>query len=244
MEAISLGMLKVSGEIDLESVLEYSSSEEVCERTIVKISGKLSKEQAEKLQKKQLTGGKIVTEYLLDAQYYPLFFGRIEKVLFDSSNNQIQMECSGLERLIDTIKKSRSFQNTKLSFMDVIKKVISENGSIKCHDDNPCTLKTPVIQFEETDWEFIRRMAGNMNTIMYTKSASPNLTLFFGTQKQKTKELNHIFKESMVMDRKQYLKSTRRYSREVYISAEILSYEYFELGDKLHYQKKNLVCNE
>lgn len=239
MDTISLGMLRVSGIIELKSVLDYSSCEEVNERAEVRICGRPKKEKVEELKNKYLAGGRLITEYYSDSQYHPLFFSMIETVSFDELHNLIHIKCKGLENLIDVIKSTQSFQNTQSTYLDVIKEVIKDRGVIKCHNESENMLQAPIIRFQETEWEFIRRLAGYTNTIVYPISTVPKLVLAFGLHKQTNKELEQIMKETIVMERIKYLTAKKRYSREVFISKIIISAQFLELGDKLSYQNKS-----
>lgn len=239
MDAISLGMLRVSGTIELESVLDYSSFEEVNEGTKMKICGRPKKEKIEELKRKNLLGGQLITEYYWDLQYHPLFFGLIEAVTYEEENHLIYIKCKGLEDSLDQTKHTQSFQNIQSTYLDIVKEVMKGQGFIKCHADSEKARTAPIIQFQETDWEFVRRMASYMDTVVYPISTVPRPMLAFGLQKQKTKECEQIIKETIIMDRIKYLKSKKRCSREVFISSVILSNVFFELGDKLSYQNKS-----
>ena len=65
--------------------------------------------------------------------------------------------------LLDKGKKSRSFQDINLKYLDIINMVLSgtENACVYFHTQD-MNIKKPVIQYEETDWQFIKRLASHL----------------------------------------------------------------------------------
>ncbi len=235
---IEIGKVIVSGVIDLVNVYDYLSTEKVNEPTEVVIKGVLKKEQIDILQKKNTIGSSIAVKYLSESQDHPMFYGVVKAILFNEQNNQIQIIAAGLECLIDLTKSSQSFQNTGLTYVDIIKRTLKEQGRARYCGNIDIRLKTPIIRFKETDWEFIRRLASYMGTIIYPVSSAPNLILALGAQEQKSKNLDQVLKETLILNTKKYLKNKKQINREIYISLEILTNQYFNLGDKVQYRDK------
>ncbi|MDR0491729.1 MAG: hypothetical protein LBH28_10850 [Oscillospiraceae bacterium] len=80
--------------------------------------------------------------------------GDLEKVVIGAVSSSI---------LLDTEKKSRSFQDISSHYSDVIYSVLADTNKAgaRLHVQD-MLLKKPAIQYEETDWQFIKRMASNL----------------------------------------------------------------------------------
>ena len=67
--------------------------------------------------------------------------------------------------LTDLKKVSRSFQYKKMTYEKLIKNIISDypNGDILDLASKGKALEHLIIQYEETDWEFLKRMASHLH---------------------------------------------------------------------------------
>ncbi len=97
-----------------------------------------------------------------------LFQGIVTNIGIDSSNDVKVLEIEALSQtfLMDIKKKSRSFQNESSTYRNVIDIVNGDYSNIQIKDDITATSKidTFVVQYKETDWEFIKRLASYFNS--------------------------------------------------------------------------------
>ena len=83
---------------------------------------------------------------------------------------------------MDQVKRSRSFQDVKETYSQIAQKVASEypDGAVipTVGLDNP--LGVPVIQYRETDWEFMKRMASWCGGVVVPETHYSYPRLWFG----------------------------------------------------------------
>lgn len=97
-----------------------------------------------------------------------LFQGIIINISINSSNDIKTLEIQGLSQtfLMDINKKNRTFQNEGSTYRNIINTVNSSYKNISIVDNITETSKidTFVVQYKETDWEFIKRLASYFNS--------------------------------------------------------------------------------
>lgn len=81
---------------------------------------------------------------------------------------------------LDRKKKSRSFQDVSKTFQEVAEKI----HSCIFHCENKVTGEL-ILQYQETDWEFLKRLASKCNTMVYADMTSEHMALYFGVNGQK-----------------------------------------------------------
>lgn len=96
-----------------------------------------------------------------------LFEGIICNIGIDASNDVRTLEVEALSKtvLMDIEKKSRSFQNENYSYEDIFNSINSEYGSAQIYDEatNGAKIDKLIVQYKETDWELIKRLASHFN---------------------------------------------------------------------------------
>ncbi|WP_278571757.1 hypothetical protein [Fusobacterium ulcerans] len=101
----------------------------------------------------------------------------------------LKIEAYSLSELMDRVKKYRAFQNIEMTFKEVITQIFDDYG-IKYFFNNDKlneAIKAPLIQFKETDWEFLIRTVsriglGNFNL------ASGSIGIGFSSNTSKKKK--------------------------------------------------------
>ena len=122
-----------------------------------------------------------------------LFVGLIEKVDFQKENEFMKaiIHCVSNTILMDRKEKRRSFQNPQMTYAQVINKVISEYGNSsfiwKAGTDH--AIKYPVLQFDETDWEFLKRLASHFHTVLYPEYQNSNIAVCLGCRNGKALQM-------------------------------------------------------
>lgn len=96
-----------------------------------------------------------------------LFEGIVTNISISASNDIRTLEVEALSKtfLMDIEKKSRSFQNENYSYDDVFNIINSGYSSIQMVDNITYGAKIDklIVQYKETDWEFIKRLASHFN---------------------------------------------------------------------------------
>ncbi len=122
-----------------------------------------------------------------------LFSGKIESVEATKKNRawQVKVKCTGGSAALDRIPKKRSFQNTEMTYPDIVKEVTIGYTDITYvwNVDDVRVLGQPLIQYEETDWAFLKRLCSHFHGVLVSECAGE--TFAFGMGQGKRRNLAH-----------------------------------------------------
>lgn len=116
----------------------------------------------------------------------PLFFGIVTGIQMQESGGLqlVRIEAKSQSWLMDRKKRSRSFQNTKMTFAELAEEILAGYG-----DNDACGLimagesheiRTLFVQYEETDWAFLKRALSAAWITLTPDSRQPGLRLYAG----------------------------------------------------------------
>ena len=99
------------------------------------------------------------------------------KVYFSGVLQNIKITCVGdvyrLETfaiahtiLLDTVKHKRSFQDNGQNYQSIVESVIADNGASLEYNAEEMTVENIILQYNETDWEFAKRLASHTNDVL------------------------------------------------------------------------------
>ena len=82
----------------------------------------------------------------------------------------------------DRVKKSRSFQNGALTYMEVVQRVLSGYGQsgVTDHATGGACIPEFLLQYEESDWVFLRRLASHFGTYLLADATDACGKVYFG----------------------------------------------------------------
>lgn len=96
-----------------------------------------------------------------------LFSGIISEVQIMQEGQGYQVSLQGISKTvrIDYEKKNRTFQNINSTYQDVMREVLRDAVDVDLNFYvNNQKIESPLYQLEETNWEFIRRLASHLKT--------------------------------------------------------------------------------
>lgn len=114
---------------------------------------------------------------------YPLFYGVvIQKEITCSGDLLIlQINAASLSYLMDIKKRSRSFQNRRMRYSELLQQIFGEYEGGDCQICFPDQeLGTWLVQYEETDWAFLNRIMSRLNTMLTPAVSSRRLCVYAG----------------------------------------------------------------
>ncbi|NLD47563.1 MAG: hypothetical protein GX660_10250, partial [Clostridiaceae bacterium] len=93
----------------------------------------------------------------------------------------IQVEAVSRTYCLDVKLKNRSFQNSQMTYDALVREVISEyEADYKDSASQGKTLEKLTLQYQETDWEFLKRMASRFNAGLVPDHVSDKPRFQFG----------------------------------------------------------------
>lgn len=126
-----------------------------------------------------------------------IFKGIVTNISIGFKNGVYHMyiEAASFTYLMDKQRKNRSFQNSNLTYYQLFREIIDAypHGDFIDLTDSDKKLDGFSIQYGESDWEFLKRMASHLQTGLIAEITSKFPRLWLGTSKDQVKgELRSI----------------------------------------------------
>lgn len=203
--------ISLETELPLQSVQDFVVHWEINEHAGLKLNGILENSSWDTVKTRNYVGTEIIVILAKTVEQNGdgvLFRGLIQDVKL-IWNHGVAMVCAeaasaSIKLDEDAQRLFRSFQNPSLSYSDVAKQMVElGNGSVICTTERK-TIEKPVICYQETIWEFLKRLASHQNRFIIPdiKTGRPNL--WFGMRSGKQIELSLADCLTSVDIRKQY----------------------------------------
>ncbi|HEY2492972.1 MAG TPA: phage baseplate assembly protein V [Paenibacillus sp.] len=151
---------------------------------------------------------------------------------------------------LDIKRKERSFQNPQLSYTALINDITSSYQKAHFKDDvtNGKKLGKLVMQYEETDWQFLKRIASHFYTVLIPDASVGNPRFYFGLpenqEKGEIKVTQYTLKKRISdyrNDSENHLPGAVDADYNVY---EIECNRLLELGNSVKFKAKRLIVGE
>lgn len=158
-----------------------------------------------------------------------------------SNKDKAELELISSSIMLDKNMKKKSYQDIQMTWEQIMSHAISLCGGILEYNSVKGNPNMPVIQYAETTWEFIRRLASKVNTMIYPDYKYGKSKIFVGLPEGKNIEISSFLKKS-VFDDNYWLK--HEYDKEKYLSDfvyyEVWSYENYEIGTIVNVDKTKM----
>lgn len=168
---------------------------------------------------------------LPDCQKIKVFLrdGNEKRIIFSGIVTNIQLSEQGQMKIVriegksqswlmDRTKHSRSFQNTKMSFRALVWEILkcyeNENAENKCdliYEGADQAVGKLLIQYEETDWKFLKRMLSLIGLALTPDSRQEGIKLYAGVPALVEADMSyHVLRMEKDMDSYYLLKANGR----------------------------------
>ena len=182
-----------------------------------------------------------------DGACQTLFQGVITEVGIKTvrGNYYITIEALSYTFDLDVKLQSASFQNLQLTYTQLIDKVLEGFKGADCNDQvtNGANLDELIIRYQETAWDFLKRIASRFGTVLIPDSTQAGPKFWMGLPPGKERAVND-FHYTVVKDRDRYLNASSNYDSELneidFIGYQVESISYLDIGDYVTFQKKKL----
>lgn len=126
-----------------------------------------------------------------------LFCGMVSNVSvqYEADFGWLDVELVSVTKQLDYVQRNQSYQHTADFYSDVMEKAVSGKGSILFRAKQ---VKVPglVIQYRESDWQFVKRMAFECDAAIFADITSEKADIYVGNNPYQSKD--YIYAGNMV----------------------------------------------
>lgn len=180
-------------------------------------------------------------KYYLEEEEVLLFNGVVVsfKISFINGQYKIELQLKSYTYLLDIEKKSRSFQSN-YSFYSIFNKIIKEDhgGLVIQNVEKEKKQLYPYVQYEETDWEFIKRLATDLHTVLITDMGKEKPQIHIGIPEKNIFEIS-TFEYKLYNNFGEYIKkkSNDKSIQELdFLEYEFISNKNYNICDRIQYE--------
>ena len=249
-DEFTVGQIKVKCPYSIQIIRELEITRRLNQHGQVLVRGILREEARECIQR--AGSREPITVYgKNDSGETLLFSGAITELNVFCRNRITYVEIKGLSwsSLLDYEEKSRSFQDKKMSYSALIRRVLDDYpGRMFVNSTKPSeqTVNQFILQYRETDWEFCKRLATHFQTQLVADVLGETPGFWFGLPK-KARTLKCV--DSVVVKRAagQYHKAVAAgffVQEEQFVKYHIQCKERLELGDTVEYDGRTMIIEE
>lgn len=144
--------------------------------------------------------------------------------------------------LLDIKRKQRSFQRNDMCYGDLLKEILLPyHGDFIILDKNgeKKMVKVPIVQYEETDWQLINRLASCYGSLIFPAAIGEHPQVYLGISENGRK-----IEEEDVWKLKKQIGDNLRFhkyfsiSEHSFLECEIKSRKLFQIGDWINYTER------
>ena len=150
---------------------------------------------------------------------------------------------------INIKEKSRSFQNANMTYDELIGIILKDYSG---YSFTQCIGKgekigKPLFQYKETDWNFLKRIASELNSELYCDIIEIVICFILGDQVKEVMKLEDIKYYKVHKNLKRFHEAggyDAGYHDTDYFYYEIERREKYEVGDDIYFKNKELYVNQ
>lgn len=235
---------------EVEKLLDVKMEHKMNEHSTLYVKALLSEDVKDNYVKKCRQGSDVSLYIKNSENAGVLFCGIVKNIQVSCVHGSYYMELYAVSYsyLLDIEKKNRTFQDKQKTY-DLV-----ENQIMKEYDDaimidvasQETELGRFIVQYQETDWEFLKRLASHFNTGIVNDVHYAKIRCFFGIPNIKTHVID-AFNYSVKQDIGRFLTLSQNgvdgITERDFVYYEIESDEPANIGDIVQFQGKELyVC--
>ncbi|MCL1983017.1 MAG: DUF2345 domain-containing protein [Clostridiales bacterium] len=163
MKLIDVGKITVSP-FEFESIQEIKIEKRLNEHSTLYVRGIIRDDK----QFAPATGTTEGTGIKCENDGAAYFSGVLQNVKINCVDAVYHLEAWAVSNtvLLDTVKHKRSFQDNGQDYKSIVEAVIAENGGTVAFNAEALTVENIILQYNETDWEFAKRLASHTNDVL------------------------------------------------------------------------------
>lgn len=222
----------------IREIIDFSLTEEINEHGRCVIKGIITDGSQDKLVMENQNGSKIRI-FMEDGT--TLFEGMMDEVSVfqDGDLYKAEIKLVSASYLMDIEKKSRSFQDKDETYKEIIKQIAAEydGGDVLDYISNEKPIGKLIVQYEETDWEFLKRLSSHFYTGVLPDVHMGSPKIYFGSPKSSAAEEISCYSYTLEKNLTGYKKLTAE-GHDDYLETDAAS---FQVSSRQHYKTGSCV---
>ena len=160
----------------------------------------------------------------------------------------IEVQAISYSSLLDITRKSRSFQDKRMPYADLIRQVTMDYPDVAVIDVATTSNRTGkfIVQHLETDWAFLKRMASHFNTGLVPDVRVAGVKYYFGVPEISTLTMNNInyaIKKDIHRYKELSQNGVAGLHEEDFIYYEIETRSVVNIGDRVIFNNRTMFVN-
>jgi hypothetical protein len=246
-DAVTYENIRING-YKLEKILDLKIITKINEHGKLQLTGVLNNDDKDKYIHSTTEDKKIEIYYEKEDGKITLFYGVVTDIEINCRNDvyEMKIQAKSMTYLMDIKKKSRSFQDINLKTKELIKSImdLDYKGSSYILNIPDEEIRELVIQYEETDFEFLKRLASKYNLGIIITGDYGRIQFTIGVLEESKELINKNTQYEIYKDISYYEYYKENYlqdSREIdYITYKIQTTEVFQLGNNMSFMGHKL----
>jgi len=232
---------------ELTELHDLTITKKVNEHAAIYITGIIPEEKRDSYIRDSSARDRIEVRLLLPTGPQTIFTGLVTKLQVRAINQVYTIEIHGLSDtyLLDIVKKTRSFQNTNLTYWQLFQKILQDYPGGDCIDyaTDRAKIGRWVMQYRETDWELMKRVASRIGAVLVPEATREGPKFYMGLPDDDgvLEDFTYRIKKNL----SDYSDTAANYDPKVaeweFISYLVESDRYLKIGDKVNFQNKTLA---
>ncbi|MGN6714332.1 hypothetical protein [Anaerocolumna jejuensis] len=238
MNTISYGDISVNG-FPFRKIIQILISHTVNDHGHAQVTGELDPATAQDFLKR--VDEKMMVSITTKAEGQPsnLFYGCVHNVSLqqETEYSKVTLQLYSMSRLLDMEKKNKTYQNTAKTYGQIIAGDISDKGDLHMMVSDKA-IGSLIMKYNETDWEFAKRMAAKLNAPLVSNISSPRPQLYMGLPPASKSIAINKTAYSYGSDTGAYAQMSTGALPQDFGGEQIESYEYGYVGDQISFGGK------
>jgi hypothetical protein len=246
--------IRIEGGLGIDKLKELEFHIEANQHATARMVGRVSKKKYKEVQNTSYESH-IVKIILLEEDgsepEQPVFSGYPRSITFgeECGNCYLEIILSSGTILLDRALKSQSFQDVSMNYSSVIKKLVKSTpkASVICNENMTRKPAKPLIQYMETDWEFILRLASHLKGAVYPEVRQPYPRFWFGMpDSSKTRKIKSAVYEAGISE-EYFLQGGYEagLKQKDFLYYSFDSTKDYDIGDRAQFQSREwIICKK
>jgi len=183
--------LTIRVDIDVQEVIEFNLEQRLNEHAVLRIAFTCKDDVGDAIVK---NASEEITIQVYDGRKCA-FCGFLSDIRYQGylGTNRVDAVFYGLSKIFDRTKRRCAVTAEDITYGGLVDKVLESYGKVSCTKTlEDATIPGFLLQYDETDWNFIKRLAGKQGGVLTPDNAASQPAFFFGLPGDKTKEIQSI----------------------------------------------------